>query len=60
MGLERSGRFIHHIEWEHPPIALARYVAEHIPGCAFKAVPDAGYAGTFSCAEEIITTLTTC
>lgn len=42
------------------PMALARYVAEHIPGCAFKTIPGAGHAGTFSCVDEVIKTLTTC
>jgi pimeloyl-ACP methyl ester carboxylesterase len=39
------------------PLALACYVAEHIPGCVIKFIPDAGHAGTFSCADEVMRTL---
>ncbi len=39
------------------PVALARYVAEHIPGCVIKLIPSAGHAGTFSCADEVMGTL---
>ncbi len=42
------------------PMALARYVAGHIPGCVFKVIPGAGHAGTFSCADEVISTLISC
>jgi len=42
------------------PLALARYVAEHIPGCVIKVIPSAGHAGTFSCADEVIRTLVQC
>ncbi len=40
------------------PVALARYVAEHIPGCAFHLIPGADHAGTFACADEVLATLT--
>jgi pimeloyl-ACP methyl ester carboxylesterase len=39
------------------PAALARYVAEHIPGCTFKLVPNAGHAGTLACADEVMAAL---
>ncbi len=39
------------------PLALARYVAEHIPGCAIKVIPNAGHAGTYACADEVLRTL---
>jgi hypothetical protein len=35
-------------------------VAEHIPGCAFKTIPDADHAGTFSRAQEVIKALIIC
>lgn len=42
------------------PVALARYVAEHIPGCVIKFIPGAGHAGTFSCADEVMSILVSC
>ena len=39
------------------PVALARYVAEHIPGCVIKVIPNAGHAGTYACADEVMRTL---
>jgi len=39
------------------PVALARYVAEHIPGCVIKVIPGAGHAGTYSYVGEAIGTL---
>ncbi len=42
------------------PVALARYVAEHIPGGVIKVIPGADHAGTFSCADEVMSTLISC
>lgn len=39
------------------PVALALYVAEHIPNCVIKFIPKAGHAGTFACADEVMSTL---
>ncbi len=39
------------------PLALARYIAEHIPGCVIKVIPNAGHAGTYACADEVMRTL---
>lgn len=36
------------------PVALARYVAEHIQGCVLKVIPNAGHAGTYACADEVM------
>jgi pimeloyl-ACP methyl ester carboxylesterase len=36
------------------PVALARYVAQHIPGCEIKVIPNAGHAGTYAYADEVI------
>jgi hypothetical protein len=38
-------------------LALARYMAEHIPGCVIKVIPSAGHTGTFSCVDEVMSTL---
>jgi pimeloyl-ACP methyl ester carboxylesterase len=42
------------------PVALARYVAEHIPGAVIKFIPGAGHTGTFACAGGVIETLIAC
>jgi pimeloyl-ACP methyl ester carboxylesterase len=39
------------------PVALARYLAEHIPGCSIHYVAGAGHAGTFACAGEVMEAL---
>jgi pimeloyl-ACP methyl ester carboxylesterase len=39
------------------PVALARYIAEYIPDCVIKIIPSAGHAGTFACADEVMSTL---
>jgi pimeloyl-ACP methyl ester carboxylesterase len=36
------------------PVALARYLAEHIPDCEARYIPGAGHTGTFQYAEEIL------
>jgi pimeloyl-ACP methyl ester carboxylesterase len=47
----------HGAEDDLTPVALARYISEHIPDCAIKIVPGAGHAGTYSCVDEVINTL---
>ena len=39
------------------PLTIARYVAEHIPGSVIKVIPNAGHAGTYACADEVLRTL---
>jgi hypothetical protein len=39
------------------PVALARYIAEHIPDCVIKIIPGAGHAGRYSCVDEVMNTL---
>lgn len=39
------------------PVALARYLADHIAGCEAHYIPGAGHTGTFQYAEEILKTL---
>jgi len=47
----------HGAEDKLAPVALARYVAERIPGCVIKVIAGAGHAGTYSYADEVIATL---
>jgi pimeloyl-ACP methyl ester carboxylesterase len=42
------------------PLALARYTASHIPGCVLKVIPNAGHAGTYACADEVMKALSSC
>jgi pimeloyl-ACP methyl ester carboxylesterase len=42
------------------PLTLACYVAEHIPGRVIKVIPNAGHAGTYSCADEVMSKLVSC
>lgn len=42
------------------PVALARYLTEHIPGCVIKIIPHVDHAGTFACADEVMRTLVEC
>ncbi len=39
------------------PLALARYMAEHIPGAVLKVLPKASHLGTYACTDEIVATL---
>jgi pimeloyl-ACP methyl ester carboxylesterase len=39
------------------PLALARYTASHIPESVLKVIPNAGHAGTYACADEVMQTL---
>jgi pimeloyl-ACP methyl ester carboxylesterase len=39
------------------PVALARYIADHIPDCEAHYIPGAGHTGTFKYADEILRTL---
>ena len=47
----------HGAEDDLAPVALARYIAEHIPDCAIKIIPGAGHVGTYSCVDEVMSTL---
>jgi hypothetical protein len=38
------------------PLALAKYVAEHIPECELTAISKAGHAGTYTRIDEVLAT----